>query len=238
MEYKIKPNGFQEIQKKIIFRTVPMSLFAASVGIYIAKSNNSSINENDFDVLPYAVPLIFVFLGYSLYKGIKRQRSLFESYKLTINDENIIREQLNTSSINLPINQISKISKLKDGTITIIGRNKSEMIIVPVQIEKYDEIESKLNAIIPLKVIEKEKLLEKYSSVTGLITIGLMVCVYTLTNKIIVGVSGSLLLGILLWSFIVLRKNKNLDEKTKKGVWWIIIVLISIIGVMFLKLTN
>ena len=64
-----------------------------------------------------------------------------------------------------------------------------------------------------------------------------MLCVYALNNKIIVGIAGVTLVVLMTWSFIKIRRSKNVDIKTKKSMWWILIVLASVIAVMFFKLT-
>ena len=73
---------------------------------------------------------------------------------------------------------------------------------------------------------------------TGLVTVGLMLCVYTVTNKIIVALSGVLLVGLMLWSFLEVHRSKNIDTKTKRSMWWVILVLASVIAVMIMKLTG
>ena len=41
--------------------------------------------------------------------------------------------------------------------------------------------------------------MEKYQSLTGLVTVGLMLCVYTVNNKIIVVLTGSALVVLMVW---------------------------------------
>ena len=65
-----------------------------------------------------------------------------------------------------------------------------------------------------------------------------MLCDYTVTNKIIVGVTGTALVALMVWSFIKMRSSKNVDNNTKRYVWWVILVLASVIAMMFFKLTG
>jgi hypothetical protein len=74
------------------------------------------------------------------------------------------------------------------------------------------------------------------SGILALLALGLMLCVYTVTNKIIVGLSGSLLVGLMLWSFFEVRRSKNIDSKTKRGIWFVLLVVASVIAVMIMKL--
>ena len=60
----------------------------------------------------------------------------------------------------------------------------------------------------------------------------------SVTNRVIVGVSGAILVAILSWSFYDVQRSKNIDLKTKRRMWWILLVLASIIGVTMMKLLN
>lgn len=234
--FKLRKNGFAEIQRKILLRSIPMLLIAGAGGIAIS-SSNSKQNNNDVNVLPIIIPIMTVTLGFGLYRGVSRQRSLFESYTLTITSDFITREQLNTPTISIYFNDIKEITKHKNGNFTIKGRKSVDLIGIPAQIDDYSQLEATLQAIQPIAVKDKIPLLEKYQSLTGLITIGLMVCVYTVNDKIIVGLSGSALLALMVWSFIEIRRSKNIDSKTKRGFWVILLVLTSVIMVMIYKLT-
>ena len=80
--------------------------------------------------------------------------------------------------------------------------------------------------------------MEKYKWILIISMLGLMASVYLSTNKMIVGITGVILIAFLGYSFYEVRRNKNIDEKTKKGMWWLILVLFSIIGTMYFKLTG
>ena len=65
-----------------------------------------------------------------------------------------------------------------------------------------------------------------------------MAGVYISKDKMIVGVSGTVLLLILGYSFFEVQRSKNIDHKTKQGMWWVILVTASIVAVMYYKLTG
>ena len=65
-----------------------------------------------------------------------------------------------------------------------------------------------------------------------------MSAVYISKDKIIVGVSETILLLVLGYSFFEIQRSKNIDSKTQKGMWWLILVTVSFIGVMYYKLTG
>src|SRR5262245_24722509 len=109
---------------------------------------------------------------------------------------------------------------------------------IPAQMDNYSKLETALEQIRPIVARDKISFLEKYQSLTGLVIVGLMLCVYTVNNKIIVGLAGSALAASMAWSFIKIRNSKNVDSKTKRSIWWILLVLASVIAVMIFKLTG
>ena len=210
-------------------------LIAVTVGITIS-SINSKDKTAEVNVLPIIIPFIAVVVGFGLYRGVNRQKGLFESYQLTLTNNLITREQLNTPTISIYFNDIKEIVKNKNGSFIVKGKDPTDLIMIPAQIDNYSDLEKTLNEIKQIATQLDKSFLQKYSIALTMLTLGLMFCVYTLTNKIFVAVCGTILVGILSWSFYEVRKSKNIDAKTKRGMWWVLIVLASIIGVVIMKL--
>lgn len=235
--FKIRQDGFKEIKKQMLIRTIPIMLVAVIVGIVIS-SINSKDETGDINVLPIVIPLVAVAVGYGIYRGVNRQKAIFESYSLTFTNNLITREQQNTPTISIYFNDVKEITKHKNGSLTIKGKDATDLIQIPAQIDNDYKLETILQDIQPIAFKDKVSFLEKYQSLSGLLTGGLMLCVYVVNNKIIVGIAGVTLLVWMIWSFIKIRRSKNVDNKTKKSMWWILIVLASVIAVMIFKLTG
>jgi hypothetical protein len=235
--FKFRQNGFKEIRKKALLRSIPLLLIAGAVGITIS-TINSKQKENDVNVLPIIIPLIAAALGFGLYRGVNRQKALLESYKLTITNNLVTREQLNTPTISIYFNDIKEIAKHKNGSFTIKGKEAVDLIGIPAQIDDYSKLETALQQIQTIVVKDKVSFLQKYQSLTGLVTLGLMLCVYTVSNKLIVALTGSALVALMVWSFIKIQSSKNVDSKTKRSTWLVVLVLASVIAVMVFKLTG
>lgn len=234
--YKLREKGLKEIRNKMLLRAIPSLIIAAAVGIYISTINS---NNNAVNVFPYVFPMIvasLASLGIGAYLGSKRQKALLESYILTFNDNKIVREQFNTPVISILFENIQEIAKNKNGSFTIKGKEKEDIIGIPVQIENYHSLENELEKIQPIVVKRSTPFLEKYQSLSGLVSAGLMLCVYTANNKIIVGLTGSAFIALMSWSFIRIRSNKNIDNKSKKIIWWFWLIVASVIVVMYFKL--
>jgi hypothetical protein len=221
----------------MLLRSIPMLLIAGTAGIAIS-TMNSKQKEDDLNVLPIIIPFMAAALGFGLYRGVNRQKALFESYTLTITNNLITREQVNTPTISIYFNDVKEIAKHKNGSFTIKGKETVDLIGVPVQIDNHTQLETALQQIQPIVVKDKVSFMEEYQSLIGLVTVGLMLCVYTVNNKIIVALTGSALVALMIWSFIKIRSSKNVDSKTKRSVWWVLLVLASVIAVMIFKLTG
>lgn len=234
-EFQIKENGFAEIKKAILIKTIPILMLAGGTAIAISYFN-SSRQSSDVNVLPFMIPILLVVIVNGIFKGLRRQKELFESYKLIVNEDEIVREQKNTPTISISHNEIKSITKNSKGILTIVGNSKTEIIGVPTQIDNSERLEQLLSQIHLITNSDKQSFSQKYNIFVTLLTIGLMASVYLSTNKLIVGITGTLLLLILSYSFYEIRTNKNVDKKTKKITWWLILVLISIIATMRFKL--
>jgi len=236
-EFQIRENGFAEIKKAMIIKTIPIVILAAGTGLSISYFN-TNVQSNDVNVLPFVIPIIIGALAFGLFKGINRQKGLFESYKLIINENEIIREQNNTQTISIPHNEIKSIIRNPKGILTIVGNSNTEIIGVPFQINNSEKLEQILSQIKPITYSDKKPLAEKYKGLLILLMLGLMASVYISKDKLVVGITGTILILILSYSFYEGRRNKNIDKKTKNGMWWLILVLLSVIGNMYFKLTG
>jgi hypothetical protein len=80
-EFQIRENGFDEIKKAMIIKTIPIAILAAGTGLAISHFNTDG-QTTDINVLLCIIPVIIGALTFGLFKGINRQKGLFESFKL------------------------------------------------------------------------------------------------------------------------------------------------------------
>jgi uncharacterized membrane protein len=142
--FKISLEGFKQLRNRGIYRTIPAVIIAMAVVV----GGNYTRKENEVNILPYMIPLISLSLGVGIYIGLKKQKAMFDSYQLTIDDEVIIREQSNAPTVAIPAYAIKVIKRERNGNFTV--RGEKNVIIIPKQIEHYAEVEAMLNAIRPI----------------------------------------------------------------------------------------
>ncbi len=234
-QFKVRDNGFDEIRKKILLRTAPIALLAAIGGLAISHFNTNG-HASDINVLPFVLPIVLGALTFGMIKGIKRQKGIFNSYTLTIDETEITREQDITSLIKISIKNITQITKNSNGSFAIMGKTSTEVIGVPAQIENVELLESRLSKIKAIDIQHKKTFIRHYIWLLPITTIGLMAAVYISNNKLIVGICGTTLLAFLIYSFIAIRRSKHIDNKTKRNMWLVFIVIFSFIAIMYYKL--
>ncbi|MGC4039978.1 MAG: hypothetical protein QM710_04075 [Flavobacterium sp.] len=235
-EFKISEDRYKEITKATLIKAVPIMVLAMSAGITISYVNTKD-QQNEINIFPYMIPFMILLMAFTMYRAVKRQMELLKSYRLIIENNTITREQYNTPTITIPIEKLNGIVKNPNGSFTIKGSSSFDVIVVPQQIVGYDELEKSLAEMKTISAIDTLSVLEKFRGLIVTATLGMMVAVYISHNKIVIGLCGTILLIALSYSFLQLQKNKNVDAKTKVGLLFILIVIASVIGTMYFKLT-
>lgn len=237
-EFKIKETGFKEIRKQMLVRMIPLVVISASFGLVIVEYNSSNSGRPDINVLPIVIPIILGVFAYGIFKAIRRQKLIYETYVVKMDDACLIREQANTPTIKILYKDIKKITKPKLGGIVIVGNNSSNVIFVPAQIDDMTGFENALLANCTTQISLSKPLIQKLMTPLVLVILTLMAVTYISTNKILVSISGTILTTIMIFSFIKIQTNKNIDKRTRRSSYWTIIVILSIIGVVISKLMN
>lgn len=229
--FKINTEG---LTKKYLIRSIPSLLIPI---VFYFSTFYFEHGNFDSPILVIA-PIVFILtlVSFSIWRGIKKSKAMAESYELTISDQLIVREQMNTPDISILVSEVIEIAKHPKGGFTIKGSRKNGTIIVPVLIENREQLEAALQQIHPI-TIKKNTWLKKLAVLLPFTGIGLFLCIYFLHNKIIIGIAGTLLTGLLIWSLVLVQKSKNVDRKTKNSMWIVLLVLASIIAVTIMKLT-
>lgn len=236
-QFKIRKDGFKEIRKASLIKAIPMSLLATFGGLAISHFNTNG-EQSDVNIFPIVIPIILGAMAFGLYRAINNQKKIYDSYRLTLDINGITREQHNTPTITISKTDLNEIVKNSNGSFTIKGNSDVNVIGVPSQIDDYEKLEKLLSEIGQISSKTSEPLFQKYTGLLSILIIGLMAAVFISKDKIIVGVFGSILLVSLGYSFFEVRRSKNIDSKTKRGVWWLILVAASIAGAMYMKLSG
>ncbi|TDO77297.1 hypothetical protein EV143_10458 [Flavobacterium chryseum] len=232
--FQIRENGFEEIKKQLIIKSLPTLLVAISFGFAIVFFNAKEKGDV-LTVLPFMIPFLILSMGYGISKGLKRQKIIFQTFRLTFSENNIVREQANTPTVTIPFTDIHSIIKDKKGGYAIKGKTAVETILVPAQIENHENFEIVLSQVKPIEQQTELPFEEKYRIPILLVMLVCMATVYVSYNKILVGICCVVVSTLLIRSSIQILKNKNIDNKSRRIGYYSLVVLASVIGVTILK---
>jgi hypothetical protein len=235
--YSIRKEGIKEITNKNLLRSIPIMILALAGGILIGMRNTGNA-EAEVNVWPYLIPLMVITLGIGLYRGLKKQEQLLATYRINITDDMISREQSNTPTISLYFNDVVEMSKLSGGSIIIKGKKPEDLITIPQQIENYDLLEKTLHNIKPISQSGQLPFLQRYGLVLAILNMALMVVVYRVENKWIVGLAGLVFTAVMIWSYLTIQRSKDIDNKTRKGLRLSILVIAAVLIYVIFKLTG
>lgn len=224
-QFRVLPEAAKELKKKMFFRTLPITLISAGVGLYISGFASEDYYDNIFTILLPAV-VVIVMVSYGAYRSWRTQKTFLETYTLTFTDKEITREAKNLPVITIHLFEVNGITKDRNGNLFVQGKDRANTIGIPAKIENYERVETLLEQIQPITGLS---FLMKYRQVLALSVIGLMICLYTVSNKIIIGISGVLLTVALIWSFYELQTNKNVTKSAKSMSWLRLVFVLFVI---------
>ena len=234
-QFRIKENGFEEIRKRALIRSISF-MGIAVIGCILVGLDQASGTTDDINILFLLIPLFVILLGISVYSSLNRLKKVFESYKLTLTDNEIICEQLKLPTVSISHAEIENIIQRKNGNLVIRSKHPHSNFWIPKQLEDYETLKTALNKIHPITPQTSINLFQDYPQLSSLLTTGLLLCVFIASNKILVALSGTLMSVYLVWGFFSIRQSKQLNARTKRISWVMLVVLASVIGTMIFKL--
>ncbi len=233
-QYQVPSASISTMIRQFWKKYIPTFLLVPAIGVAVVLYANNGANSNTGSLL-LIIPIMAIVLGLSAYRGSKKQRLLLESYRLTVTGNLLTREQANTPEITIYFNEVTAITQYKNKSLLVRGKTATDYIVIPYGINDYEGLVATLSAIRPItppKINNRQRM-----EIAGvLITVIALIAVYTLTNKIIVGISGVVAIILLVRGFYAVQTNKNIDRNTKRGLWWSIIVIVSVCMIVFYKL--
>lgn len=236
-EFKIKPEAYASLRRKGWLVYGIALLFTIATVVLLVLFNTDSPIMNDAPVILTTIGIMLVFISINIVRGMKKQKVFMENYRLTIEDNVITREQPNTEELTIYFHEIKEITKFKKGSLAIKGFDKTDIIYVPRQITRYDELVAQLETIKPVTPLQGAAATKrKLMSFLPLVLLALYITLFISSNKILVGISGTLVSAGFVWVIFAIRRNKNIANDTKKKVWLYALFLLFTIGITCSKL--
>jgi uncharacterized membrane protein YgdD (TMEM256/DUF423 family) len=232
-DYYLTPEVMPAIRRQVLNRLLKMGSLALIGGFcysYFVLKAETSV------ALSSSGMLLGVVL-FSYFYSVKQQQALAASYRLLITPTGITRVQAPLPPIQLASTEITSITQNRAGVLTIATTDQHRAIYVPVYISNRAELLNELATHAPLTVPDRKTLIEKLSTYTGLATLALISVFYSVDNKWVSTIAGTLVLGILAWSGWHIWRNPNLPPQVRRMRWFLPVVVLSIIVGIIARLT-
>jgi hypothetical protein len=225
MVFTTRPGSFREVKRKVIPVMVFVFSFLFLIGILIpALIKDEPAN---WPAIGYILLFFILLTWFVTWSSLKRQQRAFETYRLTIDDNRIMREQANVPSIIIEKRDIEKIVQNSNGSFTVIGSSKLNAIGIPAQVEDYEEIKNMLAQIKPLEVKSSKTFVEKMFVPLSLSGAMLIAITSVTKNPAVNLICSFLIVAIMLGGFLVIQLSRNVDRRTKRISWIFLVPLLS-----------
>lgn len=231
-KYRLPKEGFERVKRQIRNWTLGLMSFIYGIGFTMLMM----YTESDFKTLLFMVPIIGIGTYFGFRRSMKRQKEAWNSYELTIKEKEIIQTQDNRKAIIIDKKEITEIIN-NNGFLVLKTADIYQMLSIPKEIEAYEEIEEILAGISPIKKQTKQENRFLILKVGGfVIGISLLMFVFiTSQDQIISLLTGSVIIGGLIWSIIVMQKG-NVDKRLKQQSFMVVLVILGVVAKLYFQL--
>jgi hypothetical protein len=234
-QYRLRWEEYTVLKKKVLVRIMPFMIIIAVI-LCVTQGYNPRTGEISWLSILGVLAIFTLFCWWSIYRILNRQKKIFETYRLTVHDNLIIREQYNSPKIEIYVSEITSMSKSTVNHIVIRGKSPNEIIYVPPQLENYEELERRLEGFMLIVPSPKKTFFQRYQPFVLLLVLVLFVASLGATNAIVSAACGLPVVGICLYIFFAGQQNKNYDKRAKRSLWSFLLISILVTANIVLKL--
>jgi len=232
-QFRMTKDGYYKFARRYwIMQTILMIIISSIVVI----TNIYSARPGDVNVLPYVIPFLAAIYAFNIYRSFKKQKKFLLSYCVTISEEGVTREQANTPPLSISSLEIREIIKTKKGSVMIKGVSRTDMIYIPHWIENPASVEEHLQKLAPVAENKKDARNRKLRIALAILAFGLMICLFTVPNKIVTLICGPLLIGFLVWVLYEVQTSKSVPTNAKRRNWTLLIPIVAITYLIYLRM--
>ena len=225
-QFTLLPDSGKRLRKTVYLQSIGTVCFFVVCCAVISMGNTAPLDLNLFrDSSTFIIPvgMLVVILILNLRKATRTA----SSYKLTVSDLAITREIDKETSRSIPLQEVRFISRWPDGSYSINGNDMMKPIIVPVGIERKEELEALLATRTSVAIRSQNF---SWFKVFALLVafIGSMMGSLLAGNKYLATVLGVLFIGAAVYCWGVFQLGKDYDKKIRVLSYGILIPVIIV----------
>lgn len=236
-EYKIGPDGMRRLRLRLLKRMVPLmaiSLVAVFFIVTFQTKNTPGADNTLVNVIIF--PFLALYFSWIVYKTIRRQTRLLSSYTVMLTDNLISREQDKTPTIAIYRKEIRAIHLNRNGGLNVKGPDAASLIIIHPEIDNLDELRASLEQTMPITAPKASRIALTYLAVVA--TVGSYAGAILFKDNILSTLCALVCIGVMIWGFIQVRTNRNIDERAKRASWFMFIVIFSMVSLIYYHWTH
>lgn len=202
-------------------------VLAIGVGYWIAVRAGSS--RPPF----WLVGLPLVMIAFGLRLALRRTRQWFNTFEIELNGDQITRRQAQAPDLILGRAEVTSIVELRERGLTLLGPNRFQNMGIPVEIEGYRMLADQLRQWAPSGPRPSRRW-DVAPLGAGIAAITLLGIAFLAPTPAVGAFASALLVILLVWAFVEIRRNTNLDRETRRSSW-IIAIPVAVLVVRVAK---
>lgn len=213
-EHKLLDSAIQRYRKALLLRVLPLMLIGIVFALYVGIGP-----EGDPAVAVVSTVLVGCAVGFGAWRGFRRQLDSLQTLEIVVTDEWIARRQKGFTPLQIDFSDIRRILYVRGKGLTVFGQGMQSFITMPEEIEDFDSIRGRLEAVHPLEVRDKISLGVRLAPLIILLFVAGFAVVALSEDKLLVLGLGIPLVVTLGAGMVMALRSPQLDQRTRKGLW-------------------
>jgi len=223
--YSIGEEGIKKFRKRFFKIFLPTVAIAATIYLTF----NFLYYRSDLTMAWIFMAAMVVYFSFNTVRTFRKQKKILQSYRLTVTDNEIIREQANMPPLTINFMEVKEIIKTKRGAFIVKGATRNDCIQVPSWIDDATGLEEQLQRFATIST-SNSWLHRLYGALAIRLTaIAMLITTVAAENKVIVGVCGAALIGVIIWAINEVRVNKNIGVNMKRRSYVIYTLIVLVV---------
>lgn len=220
-EYRLKPEGFEAVKKRVVVRIVATLLLAVGIVSFFSYPKIEPV------MAAVCIAMMILVGAHTIRETIHRERVKWYSYCLAIDGDSIVRRVDGLPAARIERDKIVKIEEATNGLILRTAEPQL-FITVPSALESYGDVRAFLTGDIPAVPASSKARWATYAIVA--VIFAAMYFGFTSTHRSIRIATVFAGCGFGLWCFISMQRDPNLDKNAKTASWVFLAIILSIVA--------
>ena len=220
-EHRFSEAFFHSFTKRTLSVAVPMALLAVGGGWFISKGGNDATSL-------IVLGILLALMAFFMARALQRNKRSFRNFCIQLEDDRLVRLQEGYPRFEISFAEITKITDWPGSGLHVQGASHHHSIFLPTSLERFDELRARLaeHHVIEMAAPTAWGLPKLIGIMLGPL-IALIVALRA-NSPLVVWIAGCLAITSLIGCAVYLARNPHVDRRTKRGLWWLIPVFLSI----------